>query len=155
MIKILFIGKTNEQFISTGIDKFLKRINHFYPTKIIVLPGIKKEKLSEKEQKIKEEGQISNAVAAGDIVVLLDEKGKEYTSRAFSVFIEKQMQAGSKNIIFITGGPYGVSKNVKNRASHVLSLSTMTFSHQLVRLLFLEQLYRAFTIIKGLPYHHE
>jgi len=155
MIKILFIGKTNEQFISAGIDKFLRRINHFYPTKIFVLPGIKKEKLSEKEQKIKEEGQISNAVAAGDIVVLLDEKGKEYTSRAFSVFIEKQMQAGSKNIIFIIGGPYGVSENVKKRASHVLSLSSMTFSHQLVRLLFLEQLYRAFTIIKGLPYHHE
>ncbi len=155
MIKTLFTGKTNEQFIRAGIDKFLKRINHFYPTEIIVLPGIKKVKLSEKEQKIKEEGQILGAVAPGDVVILLDEKGKEYTSKIFSAFIEKQIQTSAKNIVFIIGGPYGVSENVKKRASHILSLSSMTFSHQLVRLLFFEQLYRAFTIIKGLPYHHE
>ena len=145
-MKILFlvIGKTDESYLETGIGKYIKRLEHYIPFEMKVIPDIKNRKTLTEEQQKKAEGDL----------ILLDEKGKTFTSVMFSQWIEKQMNIGSKRIFFVVGGPYGFSKEVYDKAKFKISLSEMTFSHQMIRLIFVEQLYRAFTIIKGEPYHH-
>lgn len=154
-IKLLLIGKTDTDFLNVGIDDYIKRIKHYLPFEMIIIPDLKNTKsLSEDQQKQKEGELILNQINSGDFVVLLDENGKEFDSINFSGFIERQMISGLKNLIFIVGGPYGFSSQIYKLGNLKISLSKMTFSHQLVRLIFAEQLYRAMTIIKGEPYHH-
>lgn len=156
-MKILFlvIGKTDESYLDTGILKYIKRLEHYVPFEMKVIPDIKNRKTLTEEQQKKAEGDlILSNINIGDDLILLDEHGKTFSSVSFSQWIEKQMNAGSKRIIFVVGGPYGFSKEVYDKAKFKISLSEMTFSHQMIRLIFVEQLYRAFTIIKGEPYHH-
>jgi len=153
--KLLVIGKTDEKSIQTLIDKYTKRIQAFISFDIIVIPDIKNTKnLSESLQKQKEGDLILSKISKSDFVVLLDEKGQELTSQKFANFLQKKMNAGIKNLVFVVGGPYGFSDEVYKRANQKIALSQMTFSHQLVRVVFTEQLYRAFTIINNHPYHH-
>jgi 23S rRNA (pseudouridine1915-N3)-methyltransferase len=155
-IKLLLIGKTDSDILSNGVDDYLKRIKHYIPFEMSIIPDLKNTKnLSESQQKQKEGELILNFINPGDFLVLLDEKGKVFTSVEFSRFMEKQMIAGLKNLNFIVGGPYGFSDEVYKKCNSKISLSRMTFSHQMVRLIFAEQLYRAMTIIKGEPYHHQ
>lgn len=155
-IKFLLIGKTDSDILGKGINDYVNRLKHYIPFEMAIIPDLKNTKsLSEDQQKNKEGELILNFIKSGDFVVLLDEKGKEYTSIDFSGFIEKQMISGLKNLIFIVGGPYGFSDEVYKKCNSKISLSRMTFSHQMVRLIFTEQLYRAMTIIKGEPYHHQ
>ena len=156
-MKILFlvIGKTDESYLETGIGKYIKRLEHYIPFEMKVIPDIKNRKTLTEEQQKKAEGDlILSQLNPGDDLILLDEKGKTFTSVLFSQWIEKQVNAGSKRIVFVVGGPYGFSKEVYDKCKFKISLSEMTFSHQMIRLIFVEQLYRAFTIIKGEPYHH-
>lgn len=156
-MKILFlvIGKTDETYLDTGINKYIKRLEHYVPFEMKVIPDIKNRKtLSEEQQKKAEGDLILSQLTSGDDLILLDENGKTFSSVIFSQWVEKQMNIGSKRIIFVVGGPYGFSKDVYAKAKFKISLSEMTFSHQMIRIIFVEQLYRAFTIIKGEPYHH-
>lgn len=155
-ITLLCIGKTDDKFIQEGIDKYIKRLKHYISFNIIVLPDVKNVKsLSEAQQKEKEAELFNKNIQSGDFVVLLDERGKEYRSLEFSTFIEKKMVASVQHMVFLIGGPYGFAEEIKQRANSFVSLSKMTFSHQMVRLFFVEQIYRAFTIMKEEPYHHE
>lgn len=155
-IMLLVIGKTDERYLEEGISKYHKRLQHYIPFEIRVIPDIKNRKtLSEDIQKKMEGELILAQLNAGDELFLLDENGKSISSRGFSEILNKQALAGCKRIIFVIGGPYGFSQEVYERAKAKISLSPMTFSHQMVRLIFVEQLYRAFTIIKGEPYHHD
>lgn len=155
-IKLLVVGKTDESFVEEGIEKYLKRLKHYISFEIIVLPDVKQgsklntEKLKEEEGKL-----ILQKLENSDQVVLLDEKGKNFSSEEFAGFLQKKMNGGFPTLVFIVGGAFGFSKEVYKRANEQLSLSKMTFSHQMVRLFFTEQLYRAFTIIKGEKYHHK
>ena len=156
-MKILFlvIGKTDESYLDTGILKYIKRLEHYVPFEMKIIHDIKNRKTLTEEQQKKAEGElILSNINIGDDLVLLDENGKTFSSVTFSQWIEKQMNIGSKRMIFVVGGPYGFSKEVYAKAKFKISLSEMTFSHQMIRLIFVEQLYRAFTIIKGEPYHH-
>lgn len=154
-IVFLVIGKTDESYLDTGILKYIKRLEHYVPFEMKIIPDIKNRKTLTEEQQKKAEGElILSNINIGDDLVLLDENGKTFSSVAFSQWIEKQMNITSKRMIFVVGGPYGFSKEVYAKAKFKISLSEMTFSHQMIRLIFVEQLYRAFTIIKGEPYHH-
>lgn len=154
-IVFLVIGKTDESYLDTGILKYIKRLEHYVPFEMKIIPDIKNRKTITEEQQKKAEGElILSNINVGDDLVLLDENGKTFSSVAFSQWIEKQMNIGSKRMVFVVGGPYGFSKEVYAKAKFKISLSEMTFSHQMIRLIFVEQLYRAFTIIKGEPYHH-
>lgn len=158
LMKILFlvIGKTDESYLETGIDKYLKRLVHYIPFEMKVIPDIKNRKTLTEEQQKKMEGElILSQIGVGDELILLDEKGKTFTSVSFSQWIERQMNTSAKRLIFVVGGPYGFSDEVYAKAKSKISLSEMTFSHQMIRLIFVEQLYRAFTIMKGEPYHHK
>lgn len=153
--KLIVVGKTNDKNIIQGITDYVGRIGHYMPFDIVVIPELKNTKsLSLDVQKEMEGDLILKQLQPSDFVVLLDEHGKEYRSIEFAAWIEKRRQA-SQNLTFIIGGPYGFAKKVYDRADSKLSLSKMTFSHQMIRLLFVEQIYRACTIIKGEPYHHE
>ncbi len=155
-IDLVMIGKTDEKYLIEGIDKYLKRLKHYIPFKMITIPDIKKTKnLSEEQQKKLEGDQILSQLQPGDHLVLLDENGKDFNSVGFANFIEKKMIAGLKRIVFVIGGPYGFSDEVYDKANQKISLSHMTFSHQMVRLFFVEQIYRAMTILKNEPYHHQ
>lgn len=155
-IKLIVIGKTDKEYLQEGIDIFQKRIPHYLPFEYQILPDIRNtRKLSEEQQKEKEGELILAQLKPGDELILLDEKGKEFSSVEFARFLEKKMVIGSKTLAFIIGGPYGFSKNIYEAATGKISLSKMTFSHQMVRLIFSEQLYRALSILKGEPYHHE
>ena len=154
-ILLLVIGKTDEDYLVTGIKKYVGRLGHYVSFEMKELPDIRNRKtLSEDQQKKAESFLLLQQLQPADQVILLDERGKNYTSVEFSESIEKGMASGAKRMVFIIGGPYGFDKEVYDRANAQLSLSPMTFSHQMVRLIFLEQLYRAFTILKGEPYHH-
>lgn len=154
-IKLLGIGKTDDKTLQNLTDVYVKRLQFYNKFEIELIPDIKKVKnLDENQQKIKEGELILNKISTSDFVVLLDENGKQLSSVGFSEFIQKRFNSGLKQVIFIIGGPYGFSDEVYNRADSKLSLSKMTFSHQMVRLFFTEQLYRAFTILKNEPYHH-
>ncbi len=155
-IKLLVIGKTDGASIQKLIELYQKRIKSFVGFDLEVIPDIKNTKnLSENQQKEKEGLMLLNKLSGADYVVLLDEKGKEFSSKSFAGFLQNQMNSGIKNLIFIIGGPYGFSPEVYQRANQKIALSQMTFSHQLVRVLFLEQLYRGFAIINHHPYHHD
>jgi len=155
-IILLTVGKsTNSQLIKLQ-EEYQNRLKFYIPFEMVVIPELKNTKnLSISEQTEKEGELILKQFEANDEVVLLDEKGKQFTSMGFSEFISKKMLASHKRLIFVVGGPYGFSEKVYSRANGKISLSAMTFSHQMIRLIFVEQLYRAMTILKGEPYHHE
>ena len=154
-ILLLVIGKTDDEYLITGIKKYVGRLGHYVSFEMKEIPDIRNRKtLSEEQQKKSESFLLLSQFQSGDYVVLLDENGKQYTSVEFSENIEKLMASGNKRIVFVIGGPYGFSQDVYAKANAKMSLSPMTFSHQMVRLIFVEQLYRAFTILKGEPYHH-
>ena len=149
------VGRTSIDFVRRGIDEYLKRLAHYIPTEVKIIPDIKRTSaLTEAKQKEQEGAAILSAVQPSDRVILLDERGKEYTSEEFASFMEKHMASGVKRLVFVVGGPYGFSQEVYNRADGKLSLSRMTFNHEMVRMFFVEQLYRAQTILRGEPYHH-
>ena len=155
-IKVLVIGKTDDKNLQLLIDKYKKRLGHYIRFEIEVIPDLKNVKnLSEKEQKEKEGVLLLKKVGASDQLWLLDEKGREFRSMEFSKFMQTKMSAGIKQLILVIGGPYGFSEEVYLKAAGKLSLSKMTFSHQMIRLFLVEQIYRAFTILKNEPYHHE
>jgi len=155
-ITFLTVGKTTFPFVKEGCDIFIKRIRHYTTFEYIEIPELKNTSSLSKEQiKDKEAELILKYVKNTDKVVLLDERGKNFTSIEWSKELEKEIVSGTRSLIFIVGGAYGFSKTIYERANGKLSLSSMTFSHQIIRLFFIEQLYRAFTIMKGEPYHNE
>jgi 23S rRNA (pseudouridine1915-N3)-methyltransferase len=155
-IALVQTGKTTDKHVAGIADLYLSRIKKYSALEIITLPDIKNSgNLSVHEQKIKEGKKIMHTLSSDDFVVLLDERGKEFRTLEFSGWMEKTFMVYTKRIVFVIGGPWGFSDEIYDRADFRISLSKMTFPHQLVRLLFLEQLYRVFTIIKGEPYHHE
>ncbi len=155
-ITLLVVGKTEDKYLIEGIEKYLNRLKHYIGFTLQVIPEIKNTKnLSEAQQKAKEAELIHKQISNLDTVILMDEKGKKYTSVAFSNYLNKQMIGSVQHLVFIIGGPYGFDESIYKRANGSLSLSDMTFSHQMVRLFFVEQLYRAFSILRGEPYHHE
>jgi 23S rRNA (pseudouridine1915-N3)-methyltransferase len=155
-ITLLVVGKTEDKYLIEGIEKYLNRLKHYIGFNLLVIPEIKNTKnLSESQQKSKEGELIHKQISNLDTVILMDEKGKKYTSIAFSNYLNKQMIGSVQHLVFVIGGPYGFDDSVYKRANGSMSLSDMTFSHQMVRLFFVEQLYRAFSILKGEPYHHE
>lgn len=153
--QLILVGKTTNKHLATVIDDYVGRIGHYMPFSVVVVPELKNTKaLSEEQQKEREGELILQKIKPTDTLALLDERGSEFGSVAFSQWLQRK-QSSARNLVFVIGGPYGFSKAVYNRADEQLSLSRMTFSHQLIRVMFAEQLYRACTIIKGEPYHHE
>lgn len=154
-ICLLVIGKTDAAYIRAGIDEYEKRLVRYVPYEMKVLPDVKNTKnMSEGVQKEKEGEIILAELQSSDFVVLLDENGRMYNSVGFADFLAQKMLSAVKRTVFVIGGPYGFSGSVYARANDKISLSKMTFSHQMVRMIFAEQFYRAMTIIKGEPYHH-
>ncbi len=155
-IKLVVVGKTDDKYILEGIKKYTGRLKHYISFEYTELPDIKNSRNMSREQQKKLEGEaLLKTVRAGDQIIVLDEKGKMFTSREFASYLEKRMVSGVKRVVFFVGGPYGFSDEVYSKAADKISLSKMTFSHQLVRLIFFEQIYRAMTIIKNEPYHHD
>lgn len=155
-ILLIVVGKTDQQWLNEGIGHYIERLTHFCQFEIQVIPDIKNTKnMDEGVQKVREGEQILKILQPSDDVWLLDDKGKEMTSPEMAAWLEKRMAQSTKRLVFIIGGPYGFSQEVYSRVPGKISLSKMTFSHQMVRLIFVEQLYRAFTILNNLPYHHE
>ncbi len=155
-IKLLVIGKTDDSRLQDLIDTYVKRLGHYNKFELEIIPDLKKTRNLEVEQQKTREGKlILEKVNTSDFLVLLDENGKQFTSEGFSEYIQKRLNSGMKQLIFVIGGPYGFSEEVYARANGKVALSKMTFSHQMVRLFFTEQLYRAFTILKNEPYHHK
>jgi 23S rRNA (pseudouridine1915-N3)-methyltransferase len=156
-MKIILIlnGKTEEEYLANGFAVYEQRLKRYVTFETLVIPALKNTKaLSVAQQKQKEGELILKSIQHSDKLILLDENGKEHTSSGFADFIQAQMNSGIKNLVFVVGGPYGFSEEIYKRANGKLSLSKMTFSHQMVRLFFAEQLYRAMTILKNEPYHH-
>ncbi|WP_315542296.1 23S rRNA (pseudouridine(1915)-N(3))-methyltransferase RlmH [Capnocytophaga leadbetteri] len=155
-IKLIAVGKTDNPALQQLISTYEKRLSYYINFELQLLPDIKNSKsLSEEQQKIKEGEFILSYVEPSHHLILLDERGKEYTSIAFADELQKKMNTGIKQLTFVIGGPYGFSQAVYQRANNKLSLSKLTFSHQMIRLFFVEQLYRAFTILRNEPYHHQ
>ena len=155
-ITFLLNGKTTDAYLKEGIALYEKRLAHYVRYRTEVLPELKNTKaLTPEQQKQAEGARILAAMAKADYTVLLDERGERRTSVQFAEFLQGQMNRGLRNLLFVVGGPYGFSAEVYRQAHARLSLSDMTFSHQMIRLFFTEQLYRAFTILKGEPYHNE
>ena len=152
---LILVGKTTDKHFQAGISDYAERISHYMPFDIVTIPELKNTKsLSEEQQKTMEGELILKQLHASDTLVLLDEHGKELRSIELAKWLEQKQQT-ARRLIFVIGGPYGFSEAVYSRANEKLSLSKLTFSHQMVRLVFTEQIYRACTIIKGEPYHHE
>ncbi|WP_309610106.1 23S rRNA (pseudouridine(1915)-N(3))-methyltransferase RlmH [Flavobacterium sp.] len=155
-IKLLTIGKTDNKSLQTLIEDYTKRLSFYIKFDLEIISDIKNVKnLSESQQKQKEGELILSKISATDQLILLDEKGKTFSSVAFADELQKKMNSGIKTLVFVIGGPYGFSDEVYKKASGKISLSLMTFSHQMVRLFFIEQLYRGFTILRNEPYHHQ
>jgi 23S rRNA (pseudouridine1915-N3)-methyltransferase len=155
-IKLLAIGKTDNKSIQNLIDDYSSRLGHYIRFELDVIPDLKQSKsLSESLQKEKEGELILKKVGSSDELILLDERGKTYASLEFSDYLQKKMNSGLKQLVFVIGGPYGFSEAVYARANGKISLSKMTFSHQMIRPFVVEQLYRAMTILRNEPYHHE
>lgn len=153
--KLIVVGKTTDKHFLAGINDYIERIGHYTPFETTVIPALKNTKsLSQDQQKQQEGALILKSIEPQDTVVLLDEHGKEMRSLAFASWMENKQQT-CRRLIFVIGGPYGFSDEVYQRANELISLSQMTFSHQMIRLIFCEQVYRACTIIKGESYHHE
>lgn len=155
-IKLILVGKTTEDYLNTAINKYLKRLKFYVNFEMIIIPELKNvKKINFEQQKEKEGKLILSKINKTDYVVLLDEKGKEFSSEKFADWLNNKQINSTKTLTFIVGGPYGFSKEIYLLASEKISLSQMTFSHQMIRLLFVEQLYRAYTIINNEPYHHK
>lgn len=155
-IELIIVGKTDSDWIKQGFDVYQKRIAHYISFNSTILLDIKNRKnLSERQQKEQEGNLIIKQIQNSDFVILLDENGSQYDSVQFSAFLQKKMNSGIKRLVFIIGGPYGFSDEIYNLSNYKISLSKMTFSHQMVRPFFLEQLYRAFSILNNEPYHHK
>ena len=155
-IDLLVVGKTDSTEIQSLVATYLKRLNVYTRVTLVTLPDLKNTRNISAESQKRQEGELlMRQFADGDYVVLLDEKGAEMRSVEFSMWLQKRMNSGVRRLCFVIGGPYGFSKTVYDRADESISLSRMTFSHQIIRAIFAEQLYRAFTIIRNEPYHHE
>ena len=154
-IKLIAIGKTDNKQLQSLIDDYQKRLGHYIKFQFDIIPDLKKVKnLSEDQQKQKEGELILAKLSTTDVLILLDEQGKQLNSVDFANYLQKHMNSGIKQLVFVIGGPYGFSQDVYKKAQGKISLSKMTFSHQMVRLFVIEQLYRGFTILKNEPYHH-
>jgi 23S rRNA (pseudouridine1915-N3)-methyltransferase len=155
-LHVIFTGKTAGRMFQEAIADYAGRIPHYLPFTLEELPDLRNVRnLSEDQQKEKEAELVLKSLAPGDVLILLDERGRELTSREFSEFIEQRMHTVPKRLVFLIGGPYGFAPKIYEAAQGKISLSKMTFSHQMVRLFLMEQLYRACTIMKGEPYHHD
>ena len=155
-IRLLTIGKTDNKALQTLIDDYTKRLSFYVKFDLEIIPDIKNVKnLSEAQQKEKEGELILSKITPTDHLILLDENGKTFSSVGFSDFLQKKMNAGIKTLVFVIGGPYGFSETVYQKTQGKVSLSEMTFSHQMVRLFVIEQIYRGFTILRNEPYHHQ
>ena len=155
-IKLITIGKTDNKNLQTLLDDYQKRLSFYIKFELDIIADIKNVKnLSEQQQKEKEGELILSKLSPTDHLILLDENGKSFSSMAFANELQKKMNAGIKTLVFVTGGPYGFSETVYQKANGKISLSAMTFSHQMVRLFFIEQVYRGFTFLKNEPYHHQ
>lgn len=152
---LIQIGKTVDKHFQTIIADYVDRIGHYMPFEVVTIPELKNTKsLSAEQQKEREAESLLKLLQSSDTVVLLDEHGKEYRSVEFASWLERQ-QLSARRLVFVIGGPYGFAQSVYSRANQMLSLSKMTFSHQMIRMTFCEQIYRACTILRGEPYHHE
>jgi 23S rRNA (pseudouridine1915-N3)-methyltransferase len=154
-VKLICIGKTGKDFLVAGENEYINRLKHYVQLERIEIPDIKNAKKLTFQQVKDAEGKEILAKAGNDKIYLLDERGKTFSSVSFSQFIQQQFNLGGKAIVFVIGGEYGFSDDVSAKASGKISLSTMTFSHQMIRMIFFEQLYRAMTILNNEPYHHE
>ncbi len=155
-LHVIFTGKTTGKLFQEAIADYQSRLTHYVPFTLEELPDLKNTKsLNEDQQKEKEADMLFEKLQPGDVLVLLDEKGKEFTSREFSTYLENKLHTVNKRLVFLIGGPYGFSQRVYDAAQGKISLSKMTFSHQMVRLFLVEQIYRAFTILNNQPYHHD
>ena len=154
-IQLLAIGKTDKKALQELIDIYQKRLSHYIKFTFTVVPDIKNtKKLDEAQQKVKEGELLLSKIKSSDTVILLDEKGQSFNSVGFANYLQKHMNSGIKTLIFVIGGPYGFSDDIYQRANGKISLSKMTFSHQMVRLFVTEQIYRGLTILRNEPYHH-
>ncbi len=154
-LELIVVGKTNASYLKTGIDEYISRLKHYLPFSMTIIPDVKNAKSLSQEQLKEKEGElILQRINKGDRLVLLDEHGKCFSSEGFSSYIHSFMLQGCKKLVFVIGGAYGFSSDVYKRKDAKVALSELTFSHQMVRLIFVEQLYRAMTILKGEPYHH-
>lgn len=155
-IVLAVVGKMAGGYLSKGIEDYTSRLKHYVPFEIQYIADAKNtKKLTQEQQKTVEGSNILMAIDNSDYVVLLDERGRQYTSMDFAKYIEKKMSTIQRRLVFVVGGPYGFSPEVYARANEKISLSSMTFSHEMIRLIFTEQLYRAMTILRNEPYHHE
>jgi 23S rRNA (pseudouridine1915-N3)-methyltransferase len=155
-IVLLVVGKTTERYFIDAIEEYKNRLKHYIPFEMEVIPELKNTKsLSTTQQKEREGELILKNVQPGDYLVLLDERGKEFSSTNFAEYLEKKTHTVSRRLIFVVGGPYGFSEKVYEAAQEKISVSKMTFSHQMIRMIFVEQIYRAMTILNNEPYHHE
>lgn len=155
-ILLLAVGKTDAEYLRTGFAEYEKRLQRYAQFSVTIVPDVKNAKSLPQEQLKQKEGEaLLGSIHSSDDVILLDALGKQYTSPQFADILQRKMNAGTKRLVFVIGGAYGFSDAVYNRANGKMSLSLMTFSHQMVRVIFAEQLYRAFTILRGEPYHHE
>ena len=155
-VEVWFVGKTQQRNIQEGVLDYAGRLAHYLPITFVEIPDIRNAgKLSADQLREKEGEVILARIQSSDRVVLLDEKGKMHTSKEFSHWMDKSLQSGSQRLLFVVGGAYGFSSGLYKRSNHLLSLSKMTFSHQMVRLFLAEQLYRAMTILRNEPYHHD
>ena len=155
-IKLLVIGKTDDRNLNELISMYHKRLQHYIQFQLEIIPDLKNSKnLSQLQQKEKEGELILNKVSSTDQMILLDEKGKDFRSKEFANYLQKKMNSGIKQLVFVIGGPYGFSEKVYEKAMGKVSFSKMTFSHQMIRLFVVEQIYRGFTILRNEPYHHE
>ena len=155
-ITLLTVGRTDVEWVRKGLDLYVSRLRHYVPFSLIEIPELTNVSALAREQIKQKEGElVLKALKPSDCVILLDERGREYRSIEFSAMLEDRMSRGGRDLVFVVGGAYGFSDAVYSRSDEKISLSKMTFSHQMVRTIFAEQLYRAFTIMKGEPYHHE
>ena len=155
-ITLLTVGRTDVEWVRKGLDLYVSRLRHYVPFSLIEIPELKNVSALARGQIKQKEGElVLKALKPSDCVILLDERGREYRSIEFASMLEDRMSRGGRDLVFVVGGAYGFSDAVYSRSDEKISLSKMTFSHQMVRTIFAEQLYRAFTIMKGEPYHHE
>lgn len=155
-VTLLCIGKTGKKFLEEGEETYLKRLKHYLSFQMLIIPDIKNAKsLSEEQIKIREGELILEKTNPNDTLILLDERGKQFSSLEFAEYLQEQFNRGGKQLIFVVGGSYGFSDAVYQRANGKVSLARMTFSHQMIRLFFIEQVYRAMTILRNEPYHHQ
>lgn len=153
---LMVVGRTTDKHFIASIEEYVQRVNHYIPFSVEVIPELKATKnLSEAEQKSREAELILKALQPGDHLVLLDEHGREMRSVEFAQWMQKRLAAGLRRLVFLVGGPYGFAPSIYDQGKEKISLSQMTLSHQMIRLLFVEQIYRAMTILNGEPYHHE